>query len=436
VQQQGRVNTSYIVLQSDWEVDRARKALERLDATHLIVHRLPGDYYYLFRRDRLLTRLNGKAGNAPLWKALNLRESEATPLVPLHATSSASAPYVAQVGQRVVGFADRPDIVFGGVVRPDASFGRTGRADVEAIRGSPGRRSSGPAASGASVSDATPEAPERTLTAKFPKQVSQDSVEWLLVGLAASSNEVGGIPISLPIGTDIDILVEPVQGFVVEGQDKGTLTVAVGESLPLQFKLRAVEIGPAKIRVVAFHRGQPLGAINLTPMVGEAADGKGPSASETGSQRLAEISVQVPDLVMFIEERTTVIGREYLIRLTTRDPALGLNLKQYGPLQIRADPVRFFQEFFREIEAIPKGSNPKCVADKLSRRGTYLFQTVFPKDLQEQLWALRKSIQSVIIQSQEPWIPWGARQDVRFGEWPHHRGSVPLRELHGHAMGA
>ena len=46
------------------------------------------------------------------------------------------------------------------------------------------------------------------------------------------------------------------------------------------------------------------------------------------------------------------------------------------------------------------------VARKLAGRGAYLFQTIFPKNLQEQLWALRASIKSVIIQSDEPWIPW------------------------------
>jgi hypothetical protein len=43
---------------------------------------------------------------------------------------------------------------------------------------------------------------------------------------------------------------------------------------------------------------------------------------------------------------------------------------------------------------------------RLASKGVELFQDLFPRDLQEQLWSLRSRIASVQVQSDEPWIPW------------------------------
>jgi hypothetical protein len=42
----------------------------------------------------------------------------------------------------------------------------------------------------------------------------------------------------------------------------------------------------------------------------------------------------------------------------------------------------------------------------LAAKGTSLFTSLLPADLQLLLWSLRNRIQSVQVQSEEPWIPW------------------------------
>ena len=89
-------------------------------------------------------------------------------------------------------------------------------------------------------------------------------------------------------------------------------------------------------------------------------------------------------------------------------PVVGLNLKPFGSIRLRVDALQYFQEFFKDIETLPlSSSNDKVIAEQhLAAKGAALFTGLLPADLQLLLWSLRSRIQSVQVQSEEPWIPW------------------------------
>jgi hypothetical protein len=216
-------------------------------------------------------------------------------------------------------------------------------------------------------------------------------------------------------GDELDILVQPRRGFEVEGEDRGTLVVpANGESLPLQFKLKAVDEGPGIVNVLAFRRGEPLGMITLKPTVTRptaAPTVRGRTSSgprKRKAKALAAASPQVPDMTLFIEQQERGGTVEYLIRLSATDPALELNLKKFGPFQLKLDPAKFFETFFAEIEELPLDTpEQQEIADRrVAAKGAELSRLLFPPDLQAKLWDVRDRIQSIIVQSEEPWIPW------------------------------
>ena len=271
----------------------------------------------------------------------------------------------------------------------------------------------------------------RSIEAEFPETVLVDAVEWLLVSIVNAAPTSHGLAISVAAGESIDILVQPRRGFTVLGDARATLEVpASGESLPLQFKLQAVDEGVGLIRVLAFHLGEPLGVIELEPTVTAAAASRGrgltpSSAARRAGATLVAASPQLPDLSMFIEEREVAGALEFVIRLTATDPALDLNLRPFGPFRLEVDPAAFFQSFFQEIEELPlETAEQREVADrKLAAKGSYLSETLLPPDLRETLWAVRDRIGSIIIQSEEPWIPWElcrllGREDGRVVEGP------------------
>lgn len=413
-----RVQTSFALLQADWDVDKGLQLLERLKPTHAIVQRSDTTFYYLYSVAAIRNEIERRNRNEPLWSALDLHENKTTSVISVQEARYAPGPSVVHLDGRVVGFVEarqewqaeptraargEPAENGGGAPGP-AGYGGGGLAAEPSGGGGGGAEE----AAGAPAATAVETAPvERTLMAELPNKIAKGSVEWLLVSLSTAA-EAGGLPVSLPVGTVIDVLVQPRRGVTVEGDPKGSLAVSKGDTLPIQFKVRGVELGPAQLRVLAFHAGQALGAVDLAPMVIEQAEAAGVvRANASESQTLAPIAVRTPDLALLIEERPTAAGLEYVIRVTTaNNPGLGLNLKLFGPLTLKVDPGRFFQEYFQGIEQLPAGKDRADFAGKVAARGAYLFQTVFPPDLQDKLWTLRNNIQSVIIQSDEPWIPW------------------------------
>ena len=132
------------------------------------------------------------------------------------------------------------------------------------------------------------------------------------------------------------------------------------------------------------------------------------SPGKKAGATLVAASPQVPDLSMFIEEREVTGALEFVIRLTATDPALDLNLRPFGPFRLEVDPEVFFESFFQEIDDLPlETPEQRKVADRrLAAKGSYLSETLLPPDLRETLWNLRDRIDSIIVQSEEPWIPW------------------------------
>ena len=227
---------SYVLLQARWAVGKARELIGHLDPTHVIVHRSePTDFYYLYTKSEAIGRLANHNAQTTLFDAFNLHESTATPTRDAFAAAD-EVPDRAVVMEegRVVGFFD--------VIAPPTKRG-TKREGGE--RG-PGEVQPVP----------------RSLVTQFPDQVRLAETVSLLVSLSAEPAQGSALPVALPVTSAIDVVVVPKRGLALEGKGEGTLVVSdEQETLPLQFKLRAVELGPAKLQVLAFHHGQPLCAI-------------------------------------------------------------------------------------------------------------------------------------------------------------------------------
>src|SRR5512135_1962341 len=300
---------SYVLLQAKWTVGMARGLIERLDTTHVIVHRSePTDFYYLYTKSEAIGRLANHDAQTTLFEAFNLPESTATPTSDAFAAAD-EVPDRAVVLEegRVTGFFD--------ATVPPTERG-TRRGD-----GEPGY-------------DGVQPVP-RSLVTQFPDQVRLAEIVSLLVSLSAEPAQGSALPVALPVGSAIDVVVVPKRGLVLEGKGEGALVVSdQQETLPLQFKLRATELGPAKLQVLAFHQGQPLGAITLAPTV-VPADQSTDERWAIGRQEMASIvPAHQPDRTLLILEHQSN-GRPALIfRLTAADPKLGFNLKPFGPVTL------------------------------------------------------------------------------------------------------
>ena len=119
----------------------------------------------------------------------------------------------------------------------------------------------------------------------------------------------------------MDVLVQPRRGFALEGAGEGSLSITDdGETLPLQFKREATELGPGKVRVLAFHQGQPLGAITLAPTVVPATESVSPGQLSQEQTITPPGTLHIPDLCLLILEHQSNGRPALTFRLTAIDP--------------------------------------------------------------------------------------------------------------------
>jgi hypothetical protein len=167
----------------------------------------------------MLLRLS--RGEETIREAMDLHEWGAAPaLNELSDTKQAPNQCVVLGANQVVGYFDVDDLKI-----PHATRGGTTRGAPNDLEILPPQDET--------VRDATQGSPvvaERSVEAEFPNTVPLDELASLTVSLVRNddlqSPTAGRIPLALPVGTVIDILVQTRRGFVIEGPAERSLTTA------------------------------------------------------------------------------------------------------------------------------------------------------------------------------------------------------------------
>jgi len=388
------VEESFVLVQADWQVGKARGLIEALNPTHVVVHRTDPrdskDYYYLFTKEEALCKLGTWPSQETCDEAFGLHEYQVVDRLDSYAdVETAKDQGIVMENGQVIGFFD--------FTVPPVGVRTRKAATREVAPGMSGWDLPGPMPPGFIYRD---------LIADFPKQVCIDETASLLVSLSDLVDTTSGIRLPpLTSGSKVDVIVQPKRGFEVRGKSEDSLVIS--KKGILQFKLKATDIGQGKVLVLAFHQGHQLGIIHLAPTV-VAAMGNESVQRRSSELPLALASSHQPDLMLLIFEHQINDEPALTFRLTAQDPKLGLNLKRYEPVRLHMDPVQYFQDFFKDIEDLPLNT-PKDMAkvkQRLATKGSTLFETVIPPELQAKLWELRDRIRCIQVQSEEPWIPW------------------------------
>lgn len=364
------IETSFLRITADSPSDQAIELLSGVRDSagdpirRAVVHRkLAGaDVFYDFELDDVLRRLRARPATRVI-EALDLGVHLATPTVRYY-PDAVSAPVVVLDAGRILG-----------VARPFTD------QVVEAP---------------------TPVLTTRALLASAPPQVLLDQEASLLVLLSRDTTGPDALMVTGAVGDEIEVVVEATGAITIRGASEGKLLIEdLEETRPLRFKIAGKSLGDGRLRVYAFKHGQAVGKLHLTVQVVPAIE----DAAPTRQQESLTAPAALPELSLYVLEEAS--ARTYTMRLHAADPGLGLNLIKFGPIELGADAESFFATVFRDLESIMSAEiSAQAKMQRLASMGTYLFDTIVPEPLRVQLWDLRKRIKSILVQSEEPWIPW------------------------------
>ncbi len=367
------LETSLLLIEADWPLDRAHRLVDGVAARWVVVHRVYNgeDLYYAFRYDEARVMLSAY-GAATVHTAFNLHETDAVPTSPSETAS----------GDRTLVVVSRGRIA--GIVAPRVGSTRRGGFTPPIVI---------PA----------PVVVERAIEAAAPPQVALGDTVSLVVKLLSETSQAGVIPIQAAIGESLDVVVQASGGLEVQGKADGMLKVTPTGMPMLLFKIAGKAIGPGDVSVLVFQHGQSVGSVEVAIRTVAHVSVGNPIAS---TARLQPAPAQQPDLQLLILEGASSGAVTYTMWFTAADPNLQLNFKSFS-FSLQQDPRTFFEAFYADIEAIlASGATAQQKLQRLGTKGTYLFEQLLSPEARTTLWTVRTRIRSVHIQSQEPWVPW------------------------------
>ena len=362
------VDPSFVRIAAEWPATYALAILGATKVTRAIVHRVDAngkEYFYAYPIG-VITRKLAARSNATVFEALDLHEYTSSP--------TASGPAQADPRQDTVILANGQ--LLG--VAPEAGAGVRSPLDL--------------------LGPASTVLVRRALTLSAPESIVVGSEADVFVDIVKQL--AAGATVLLAATDDtLEISLEAREPLAVVGPTKQSLVLGEAEETGCKFVVRGTAEGSGGLKVRVYRGGLMIGSAAATVRIVTTVD-KG-ATQDIGVSLAA--AAPAPDLAIVIDERSPY---EYSMVVSSRDPAVGLNLSSFGPIKLGDDAPEFFTGFFEEIEAIFKGPDPKAMADALEGKGTYLTTKLMPDALRETLWTLRKRIATILIQSDEPWVPW------------------------------
>jgi hypothetical protein len=134
-----------------------------------------------------------------------------------------------------------------------------------------------------------------------------------------------------------------------------------------------------------------------------------------------------PDLCLLIFEHVTAGTTTLSFHLKALDHELGLNYKRFPSQQLEAPVLRDIQRIFRTIEELHLSVHEQAAIERhLASKGHWMFEVLFPQEVQSLLWALRNRIESVQIVSMNSLSPGNCANSVgqKKGAWSRDHSSV------------
>jgi hypothetical protein len=177
-----------------------------------------------------------------------------------------------------------------------------------------------------------------------------------------------------------------------------------GEPQTLYFDVEPVEEGAAEVWIVIRQGAWPLAQLMLHPRAVRQRAAVVRRASAP-AKVIEGPTPSAPPHQLSIFER--LAGGELTYQFIFDSPTLGLK-NVYESKPIRQSREAYVNQLYQQLEARWVSSNEDAADFQAELRafGAQLWDALLPGELQEDLWTHRNQIESVMVFSEEPFIPW------------------------------
>jgi CBS domain-containing protein len=255
-----------------------------------------------------------------------------------------------------------------------------------------------------------------------PDQTSLNERMSLFVRLQIQSPEPGAQPLALEQRPGEPVEVEVVvraPGFQVLPSNTRVMTVDPVEDTEARFVLIAQRAGEQQIRADFYQYDRRIGTLQRTVRVGEApaAEVVPPPAAPVALELSPEALTAPADLEIRVDlDRQD--GRTLRFELHSGREIVGYHHAHAGEVALRETPLQKMQLIYGELSGYAAGGGtPQEQADAVQRLadlGMELWDELIPQELKNEYWKFKSQVQSILITSDEPWVPWEILKPYRY----------------------
>ena len=192
----------------------------------------------------------------------------------------------------------------------------------------------------------------------------------------------------------------------------GELVVkASGDSAPLIFELLPKSPGAKSVAVDFRQNDRLLGPVGLgvegASTVGELGAAPAQALSTQAVMTMPDRDLPPPQLELRIKAADSA---HTTFEFILHSKLAGFNWKSLGTHTFAGQPAEEMKSYFKRLNDLARQTGDSLPDEdkqtELKTLGENLFFDAFPEALQRALWAIPAGITSLIITSDEPWIPW------------------------------
>nr|GEU80793.1 hypothetical protein [Tanacetum cinerariifolium] len=224
---------------------------------------------------------------------------------------------------------------------------------------------------------------------------------------AASSPAAAGQAAEVSPDQVLVVQVVPRVNFaLVEAAERYRLEVpvpAAGAPSSLFFTLRATHAGEGEVWVQIFQQQVPLLTLSLQPSVADAPAGPAARVQVSAAATALPPAPAVHQLTILERRNGAELTYQFLLQL----PALGV-LTRVESEPFTGDRQQYVESIYVEIEQrwLSSQTDSDNFTQELRALGGALFDQLIPPKLQALLWQYRAQLTSILVLSEEPFIPW------------------------------
>lgn len=210
----------------------------------------------------------------------------------------------------------------------------------------------------------------------------------------------------------LDVLLSTEHIEILGDSIKELVVPPYQDSDPVVFKLRAKSAGVQKVRIEFFQKERYIGGTEVSTIVFDEDGTKSTNVDPLGGDyalppRISFSGTEAADLQIFISESGKPEQR-MVYRFELHAPSLEIwHMPISEELSFVGPPTQWIEGLYGELNRLSSEGAEDDLEIQLSGIGADLYERLIPQTLKD-IWTtqIRGNVESIMIVSDEPWIPW------------------------------